>query len=427
MRHLLCSLFAVMAFCAGAVSPADEISSNPCKSASNYYAYPDSALPELTPAPVGYYPFHIEHYGRHGSRWLLSPEQYSAPIEELQKAERNGRLTMRGKEVLSQLKEIRTASENRTGELTDLGAEQHRRIARRMMKNFPEVFSGDAVVDAKSTNVIRCILSMANEAIEFRAINPEIDIRMDASGDEMYYMNGTLFDPEASHCIKQADSLLNEFRAKHLIYEHFLRTLVTDVPFASDSMNVVRLFDSLFDVAANVQSHKNQQPMYDLFTQEELYNRWLRDNAKWYIESGNTPMTQHRPPYNQRQLLRNIIESADTAIVSSCHGANLRFGHESVVLPLAVLMELNFAGVSIDNLDDLAAVWQNYAIFPMACNIQLIFYRSLSSPEIVVKVLLNETEADLPIDSDIKPYYKWTDVRNYYMKKLHDFALRSVE
>lgn len=427
MRHLLCFFFAAMAFYAGAVSPADEISSNPCKSASNYYAYPASDLPELTPAPNGYYPFHIEHYGRHGSRWLLSPEQYSASIEELQKAERNGRLTVRGKEVLLQLKEICKASENRTGELTDLGAEQHRGIARRMMENFPEVFAGDAVIDAKSTNVIRCILSMANEAMEFRAMNPDIDIRMDASGDEMYYMNGTLFDPEASRCIKQADSLLNEFRAKHLVYGHFLQTLVTDMSFASDSMDAVRLFDNLFEVAANVQSHKNQQPMYDLFTQEELYNRWLCDNAKWYIEGGNTPLTQHRPPYNQRQLLRNIIESADTAIVSSRHGANLRFGHESVVLPLTVLMELNFAGVSVDCLDNLAAVWQNYAIFPMACNIQLIFYRSVSSPNVLVKVLLNETEANLPIDSAIKPYYKWTDVRNYYMKKLDDFALRSAK
>ena len=34
--------------------------------ASNYYAYPypELPLPELTDAPQGYEPFHIEHYGR---------------------------------------------------------------------------------------------------------------------------------------------------------------------------------------------------------------------------------------------------------------------------------------------------------------------------------------------------------------------------
>lgn len=424
MKHLLCFFISAVVLSAEAVSPAEEIAQNPFKSASNYYAYPDSCLPDLIPAPSGYYPFHIEHYGRHGSRWLLSSEQYGAPVEELQKAERNGFLTQRGKEVLSQLREIYEASENRTGELTDLGAWQHRRIARRMIRNFPEVFAGNAIIDAKSTNVIRCILSMANELMELKAVNPELDIRLDASEHEMFYMNGTLFDPEASYCIKQADSLLIDFQARHQVYGHFLQMLFTDMKFVSDSIDAVRLFDNLFDVAANVQSHTNQQSLYDLFTNEELYNQWMCDNAKWYLRSGNTPMTQHRPPYNQRQLLRNIIESADTAIVSIRPGANLRFGHESVVLPLTVLMELNSSDVSVSDLDDLAEVWRNYDIFPMACNIQMIFYRSTSSPDILVKVLLNETEADLPVESEMKPFYKWTDVRAYYMKKLDDFIAR---
>lgn len=44
-----------------------------CQSASQYLAYPVPArgIPALTPAPKGYKPFHIEHYGRHGSRWLI--------------------------------------------------------------------------------------------------------------------------------------------------------------------------------------------------------------------------------------------------------------------------------------------------------------------------------------------------------------------
>ena len=71
------------------------------RSANNYQAYPDKNLPKLTPAPEGYKPFFMNHYGRHGSRWLISPKDYTVPVEQLTKGERNGKLTKRGKDVLA--------------------------------------------------------------------------------------------------------------------------------------------------------------------------------------------------------------------------------------------------------------------------------------------------------------------------------------
>ena len=55
----------------------DNISSTAC----NFRAYPDSKLPKLTKAPKGYEAFHLEHYGRHGSRWLVGPNDYIAPAK----------------------------------------------------------------------------------------------------------------------------------------------------------------------------------------------------------------------------------------------------------------------------------------------------------------------------------------------------------
>ena len=110
------------------------------------------------------------HNTRHGSRWHIGEWVYRSPIDELRSAERNGKLTARGKELLSQLREIEMASRGRDGELTPLGAAQHRGIARRMTANFPEVFAGDAYIQARSTDVVRCILSMDNEMLEFRTL-----------------------------------------------------------------------------------------------------------------------------------------------------------------------------------------------------------------------------------------------------------------
>ena len=59
----------------------------------------------------------------------------------------------------------------------------------------------------------------------------------------------------------------------------------------------------------------------------------------------------------------------------------------------------------------------------MGCNIQLIFYRPQNgrSGDILVKALLNERETRLPVATTQYPYYKWADLRAYYLKKLADF------
>ena len=80
MRTLTNLLIAVIIGTASvfAQSPQQDFEQNILKSASNYYAYPylDAQAPALTPPPAGYVPFHINHYGRHGSRWLIDPKQY---------------------------------------------------------------------------------------------------------------------------------------------------------------------------------------------------------------------------------------------------------------------------------------------------------------------------------------------------------------
>ncbi len=122
----------------------------------------------------------------------------------------------------------------------------------------------------------------------------------------------------------------------------------------------------------------------------------------------------------QRNLLRRIIEEADSCLQLERPGATLRFGHESVLLPLTCLMELNGYGLQTDNLESLERKgWVDYRVIPMAANIQLVFYRrDFQDKEILVKVLLNENEAKLPVDTVEESYYRWSDVRDYYLKKL---------
>jgi hypothetical protein len=100
--------------------------------------------------------------------------------------------------------------------------------------------------------------------------------------------------------------------------------------------------------------------------------------------------------------------------------ATLRFGHDTVVLPIISLMELGGMGCSIDNLEELDTYFRSYMAIPTACNMQLIFYRPKKGKQgdILVKALLNENEVTMPVETSMFPYYKWTDVRDYYLEKL---------
>jgi hypothetical protein len=44
--------------------------------------------------------------------------------------------------------------------------------------------------------------------------------------------------------------------------------------------------------------------------------------------------------------------------------------------------------------------------------------------DILFKVLLNEEEATLPLPTDVAPYYRWSDFRTHYLKKLDDYENR---
>ncbi len=395
-------------------------------SANNYQAYPDKNLPTLTPAPKGYTPFFINHYGRHGSRWLIDPKDYSIPVEQLSKGEINGKLTQRGKEVLAACRNMLEASRQRLGELSDIGAEQHQGIARRMVENFPELWQGDAHVDARSTVVIRCILSMLNETDMLKSLNPRLRITTDASEHDMYYMNYR--DTVAIAAQRAARPAVNEFKDKLFPPKELdkrlgkiMSRLFTDKKFVRDSIDSFTLVMRLFDVVSNMQSHhdfENIDLYTGVFTADDATLIWTYNNARWYVYSGNTPLTNHTGPLAHRHLLLNFVEAADIAIASGTNSATLRFGHESVVLPTVCLMGLNGMDYETTQLETLAEHWRSYEVFPMAANIQMVYYRKPGSDDILVKILLNEHEATLPIATDVAPYYHWTDVRKHFLSRI---------
>lgn len=404
----------------------EEIYADILKAGSNHMAYQAPTQP-LTPSPKGYEPFYMSHYGRHGSRWLINDNDYLNVLRPLRRANEDGKLTPLGKEALAKMERFYPTTKSRLGELSDIGEQQHHGIGKRMTEHFPEIFGGKgAEVDARSTVVVRCILSMTAECEEITAFNPRIKMHNDVSESYQYYLNHG-FSQRLKDASRNRGRIVDHYKREYTHPERFCRAIFNDESYWNDEDFRPRTFmRAVFGVVTNMQSHGCGEDMWNLFTKEEIYDLWKIVNIDWYLGYAAAPQTGSVMQFNQANLLRNMIETTDTVMASKTfsRGASLRFGHEVCVMPLACLLELDSCGRQVEDLDHLEDYWVNFRIYPMACNVQLVFYRpkkAKSAQPILVKALLNEKEATLPIPTDQYPYYKWDDLRAYYLKKLDNF------
>ena len=409
-------------------SAKEEITANVFLSGSNYLDYDRQlSTKPLTPSPKNYEPYYMSHYGRHGSRWLISDGNYSRPISTLKIAKEQGKLTPLGIKTLETLEAIYKTSTKRLGDLTTVGERQHHGIGKRMTQNFPEIFESKNVkIDARSTTVNRCILSMIAECEELAAANPTAQIHNDVSESLQFYLNQPWDGIVKEMGKSTGDKEDLEYTLKWTHPERLMKALFNDQNYVYNNVGAGTLMRQLFHVACNMQSHDTDLELYSLFTEDEIYDQWRQKNIGWYLDYGPSPVSGGKMPFSQLNLLKNIIETTDTVTQTQ---ATLRFGHEVCVMPLACLLELDNCGMAVNNLDELDKYWRNYRIFPMGCNIQLIFYRPKKGKtgDILVKALLNEREAYLPITTDQWPYYKWQDLRQYYLDKIATFEKESAK
>ena len=403
----------------------DIIRENPAYASCNYSLYPDSIPDNLTPPPTGKRPFYISHYGRHGSRYISNRTGYDTPYKMMLQAEKIDELTPTGKKVLAEMKLVMAETEGRWGELTDMGCSQHRMIARRMMQRFPEVFEGQAHVSAVSTEVPRCMVSMGFALMELAQNNPQLKIDINSSKRAMYYMNYQDQELRSNRSTPETQKAYNEFIApltgnSQLMEMIFKNPDIVKEIVDEDLFNYYLMKMGLFQLNTHL---KDNTYLMSLFKTDELYNMWLIDNALWYIQHGACKLNGSRQPYTQRHLLRQLIADADSCLLLDKPGVQLRFGHDTVLLPLVCLIGINGYDLATDNLSELEAKgWWCSNVFPMGGNVQFIFYRSSpKDSDVLFKVLMNEQEATLPIATDCAPYYHWTDFRSFYLEKIDNY------
>lgn len=387
---------------------------NPARAAFNTHSY--EFLPTRdTPAPAGYKPFYISHYGRHGSRSDWGGSQYAMVRDVLSRAKAENLLTPDGESLLREAATIYELYNGMDGRLTPRGVREHAALAERMYHRFPAVFrKGSKHVRAVSSTVPRCIVSMNGFTARLQALQPDLDIDLDTGEKFMEYIstgaNGTIE--------RRTNTVLAPRRQKMLASldtETFMKNLFTDPEAAKKFVPDPVFFQYAMYATAKVGEAFDIEG--DMFRYLPFGNvvKFHEDNfLSAYLNQCNSELNgELRLPLN-KPLADVLIRQADDVISGKVRrAADLTFGHDWPALGL--LCYFGLEGVSEKlSVDEAAAKWLPSWYCPFATNLQIVFYRYDKKHDILVKFLMNERETAIPALKPVSgPYYRWEDVKAY--------------
>lgn len=400
-------------------------SANPELSAGGLCGYfPQDTL--VSEAPKGYKPFYISHIARHGSRLLT--ERGSACFQVIDSLLLySDQLSDDGRSLLDDLRMMRDMSDGHYGELTALGALEHRQICARMVRHYPEVFSGDRRVriEAYSTSSPRAAASMDAFLEELNWRVPGLAVKSyetyfgkDARSREVtgreYLVKGELKE-KAENKKKELETIGNIILKGRGGYDAFAARIFRDpsrIPAASVKSIAKMSFSAL--KTGRVTEPETMPSMGKYFTPEELYLLWAPSCIAW-LRFVNLP--GYDSPLADAVgggILECIVKDADRAIRScSSTAATLRFSHDTNLLPLMAAIKLEDAVFECPE-TELLEHFQNYNVICPACNVQMVFFRSDSGP-ILVKFLLNEKETLIHgLTPQSACFYDWNTVKRFW-------------
>ena len=387
-----------------------------------HYVYDYKAEPHLTVPPEGYKPFYISHFGRHGARYCGT--EYDSLFTWFSKAEMSGVLTDYGKEFLVRYtpfyEKVRFCKEN----LTDVGKDQCRTIAVHMFNRFPEVFENQTHVESVATESPRVIMSMWYFLSTLQSLDKTISISADASVKYGPWLQPLLrTNPYAikgrPRYNKQSYKDYCDYFESTVPWRDIACRFFTD----SDVLDTVlkttpeAFFKSLTSVINNTYCLDEDQGCFDYcLSQEERYLIWKAQSAGNFLLLANYEGADNLTVDYSAFTLGQIIDSAEDDIVSGQTQLRLRFGHDSGLMPLLVFLDLNGYGRRSSSFDEGVNIIPNYNV-PMGSSLQFVLYKN-DGGDILLKVLLNEEEAYLPLEAVNSVYYSWNDFKKYYLPRI---------
>ena len=391
---------------------------NPERLANIHHSYePPEAIVD-TPAPEGYEPFYLSHYGRHGSRYHTSMRAVLRVSTILDTLGMLGCLTEEGQALRDELNSLARFHEGQAGNLTTRGGLEHQGISQRLYDRVPSLFNQQERnrVVAVSSSSQRCIQSLANFSLKLSGNAPQLQFTVYAGERFMKFLApGSTIPLNPSHFTICDSVMTARFDPARVMKAWF-----TDPWFAAQHLGRFTVHRFIYYVfyAANIgQCLKLDYDVPDIyrhFTEEELYELWYVDDIANYNYFANTIENLCRYDMTGQGVLVDIVEKADAAMAGNDVAADLRFGHDSGLMSLWTFLRMEKCEVPRPMAEGPEIGWYCFQEMPMGSTLQMIFYKNRKD-DVIVKILRNEKEVVIPSIKPWKgPYYKWKDLRAHF-------------
>jgi hypothetical protein len=416
--------------CLTVVLPAGGVSAQggACLGTKTPYTHSGEAV---TPPPAGYQPVFISYVGRHGARFLTKAGAEQQVLQVLQTAEKSNGLTELGMRMARVVRHLQNAGKGNYERITLLGGEEQAAIGERMRQLYGPVFTGRGL-EVVTTWKLRTQQSAA--AFVKGLGRYEGALRYERAADStdtvlrFYDLSPGYQRYKKSSLIKRSmDSLDKDGRtaatAKRVCARLFSPAFIGSLP-----GGCVSFTDNLYDLYAIAWSMSGElkaaghpgdrEGLGAAFDKEGLEWLDLRNGAADFLEKGPGFDSLGIQVKVAAPLLVDIINSLDRAVGKAGAGdAVLRFTHAEAIAPLAALLGIRGASSPVRSIYLYHDQWRAEEVNPLSANIQWVLYAG-DGGSYLVKVLLNEREAVLPVATRQWPYYRWEDLRAYYVGKL---------
>ena len=399
-----------------------------------------------TAAPKGYEAFYISHYGRHGSRYPYTASVATALLDMLHEAGEKENLSEYGNGLMTRLELFMEKAGNHIGELTDLGRQQQYRLAGEMAERYPQAFRKGAVVTAQASSSSRSILSMASFCTALARKYPSIRIdqfqgfaETQATAPNMGRNPLRIKGPGLGNPYRESPAEFMQRRFPEFT-ETVLGKMFRDPYAALGDRDVQYLMDHIYMLIGGMNSLPDgvRMDFSDIATPETLARMWELDNYQRFCEY---------IVYTASccSVFKDIIERADARLalldsaagklegraegraegaVGRAEGADLRFGHDHVLMSLLMIADIDSFGELPENPDELGHVFQTFRS-PMAANLHFVFYRPKNGRGPILTGLslngqparLSALDKELGLSPDESGFYRWDDVKAWFEKR----------
>lgn len=367
-------------------------------------------LPETdTPAPAGYKPVYLSHYGRHGARTGMKVGgAYDKVLAILEYADSLQMLTLEGDSLLAEVRQVAECHDGMEGRLTRVGEAEQHELGRRIYLRYKPVFrKGCKKIRVEMSTVPRSILSGMCFVQTLTSLQPDLQFSFDTGEKYFAYINNGSSKAHST-AVKAVRDSLNALCISD--GAEFCGRIFKDPSEGATIIGNAEDFQHMIWTTAREGGASGVETDMFRHLPESVVRKWWADEVRdLYMRQGNSLEFGEERMKRTEPLVKVMLSQAKEALETGNVAADLKFGHDHPLIAMAGWFGMEGIGDRL-GWKDLPDAWADPMNIPFSTNMQMVFYRNKAG-DVLVKFVYNGRERHLRDLTPVSgPYYSWPEV-----------------